>query len=62
MKLVDDTYASPNLSCEQKSAYAADFLSKVQTAITMKTFAAEQLQAVINASNSTYNNLTFQIS
>lgn len=60
-KLVDDVNSAANLTCEQKASYLSDFLGRIQSAIAMKTYAAEQLQQAINAANVSYSNLVFQI-
>ena len=49
-------------TCEQKVSYVNDLLGRLQTAISMKTFAAEQLENIAAAAATNYNNLMDQIS
>lgn len=42
-------------------SYLNDLLGRVQSAISMKAFAADQLQSVVDAATANYNNLIIQI-
>lgn len=61
-KVIQDVNKSSGYSCEQKVNYLNNMLGRVQSAISMKTFVADQLQSVINTATDQFNSITLQIS
>lgn len=61
-KTIQEINKTSAYTCEQKVSYVNDLLGRLQTAISMKTFAAEQLENIAAAAATNYNNLMDQIS
>lgn len=61
-KTIQEINKTNAYSCDQKVSYVNDLLGRLQTAISMKTFAAEQLENIAAAAGTNYNNLMDQIS
>jgi hypothetical protein len=60
-KLIQDVNKSSSYTCEQKVSYLNNMLGRVQSAISMKSFAADQLQSLVDSANDNINTLTVQI-
>ncbi len=61
-KLAQNINRTSVLNCEQKVQYLNSLLGRIKSAISMKTFANEQLQSLINTANASYNSIIKQIS
>ena len=48
-KTIQLVIASESLTCEQKIAYLADFLGRINSAIKMKSFTLTQLEVIIKS-------------
>ena len=60
MKTVQNVIRS-DLTCEQKISYLSDFFGRIQSAIEMKAFAAEQLRVIIAAAREQIGSLQKEI-
>jgi hypothetical protein len=58
---VQDINKTSVLNCEQKVQYLNSLLGRIKSAISMKTFASEQLQSLISAANVSYSSIITQI-
>ena len=50
-----------DLTCEQKISYLSDFFGRIQSAIEMKAFAAEQLRVIITGAQQQIDTLQKEI-
>jgi hypothetical protein len=47
VQTIQKVIESVTLNCEQKMSYLSDFFGRIQSAISMKAFAASQLNIII---------------